>query len=267
MTIFKHEFNMKKKSILIWSLALIGFLIFYMSFFPALSNDTASFDSLLSNYPEEILQALGIREGLSLGSLMGFFTLTFGMLQLAIAIQSSYYGFAILSEEERERTADFLLSKPVSRNNIYVSKFFAAFLSLILTAFSIGIGTFIALKLFNDGNQYQTDHILKLLLTIPIFQLFFLSVGMFLSLLFEKIRSVLSLSMSLAIGLYVINSVRGIIDSDLLGYISPFYYFEPGTILIDGVYDFKLVGIAIGVITFSLLSSYMLYNKRDIHSL
>ena len=73
--------------------------------------------------------------------------------------------------------------------------------------------------------------------------------------------------MGLAIGLYVINSVRGIVDSHILGYFTPFYYFEPGLILIDGVYDLKLFGIAIGIITLSLLSSYILYNKRDIHSL
>ncbi|MDN6293925.1 MAG: ABC transporter permease [Alkalibacterium sp.] len=267
MTIFKHEFNMKKKSILIWSFSLMGFLIFYMAFFPALSSDSASFDALISSYPEEILQAVGIREGLSVGSLMGFFTLTYGMLQLAVAIQSANYGFAILSEEERELTADFLLSKPVSRKTIYMSKFFAAFLSLLITALFISIGTFIALNVFNGGEQFETMNVVKLLFTIPVFQLVFLSLGMFISLLFDKIRSVLSVSMGLAIGLYVVNSIKGIIDSDVLGYISPYNYFEAGSILIEGDYDLKLFGVAIGVITVSLISSYILYKKRDIHSL
>lgn len=267
MNIFKHEFDMKKKSIIIWSLSLAVFMIFYMAFFPAMAKDSVSFESIMNSFPEEMLQALGLSEGLSLASLMGYFTLTFAMLQLAIAIQSANYGFSILSEEERELTADFLMSKPVSRSTIYYSKFFASLLSLLITAIAIGIGSFIALKLFNGGNSYEKSNVFRLTLTIPIFQLVFLSMGMFISLLFKKVRSVLSLSMGLAIGLYVVNSVRGIVDSVFLGYITPFYYFEPGVILIDGAYDIKLFIIAIGIIALSMVSSYKLYNKRDIHSL
>ena len=85
--------------------------------------------------------------------------------------------------------------------------------------------------------------------------------------LFRSVRSVLSLSMGLAIGLYVINSVREIIDSDILGYISPYYYFEPGVILVDGAYDLKLFGIASGIIIVALVTSYVIYKRRDIHSL
>lgn len=267
MNIFKHEFNMKKKSIIIWSLSLAAFMILYMAFFPAMAKDSTSFDSVMDSFPKEMLQALGIREGLSLTSLMGFFTLTFVMMQLAIAIQGANYGFSILSEEERELTADFLMSKPISRSKIYFSKLFAALLSLLITSIVVGISSFIALKLFNGGNSYEVSPVFRLILTVPVFQLLFLSLGMFISLLFKKVRSVLSFSMGLAIGLYVVNSVREIVDSDILGYITPFYYFEPGIILMDGAYNLKLFLIAIGIIIVSLASSYVLYKKRDIHSL
>ncbi len=267
MTIFKHEFLMKKKSIIIWSLSLAAFMIFYMAFFPAMAQDSASFEAVMTSFPKEMLQALGLREGLSLASLMGFFSLTFTMMQVAIAIQSANYGFSILSEEERELTADFLLSKPVSRSKIYFSKLLAALLGLLITAIAVGVSSLVALELFSGGQTYEGAHLFKLILTVPIFQLLFLSVGMFISLLFKKIRSVLSLSMGLVIGLYVVNSVRGIIDSDSLGYLTPFYYFEPGPILIEGRYDLKLFAIATAIIIVALVSSYLLYIRRDIHSL
>ena len=267
MNIFKHEFIMKKKSIIIWSLSTAAFMIFYMAFFPAMAQDSASFEAIMNSFPKEMLQALGLREGLSLAGLMGFFTLTFTMMQVAIAIQSANYGFSILSEEERELTADFLMTKPVSRSKIYFSKFLAALLGLLITAIAVGISSFVALELFNGGQAYEKVHVFKLILTVPIFQLLFLSMGMFISLLFKKIRSVLSLSMGLVIGLYVISGVRGIIDSDILGYFTPFYYFEPGLILIDGSYNLELLGIAVGIIIVSLVSSYLLYKRRNIHSL
>lgn len=266
MNVFKQEFKMKLRSILIWGISIAVFMIFYLAFFPSMSGDSIALESIMDSFPKEMLQALGLREGLSISNLIGCFTLTFTMMQLAIAIQSANYGFSILSEEERELTADFLMTKPVSRSKIYWSKFFAAFLSLIITAIIIGIGSFIALELFNGGESYRVKNVLKLLLTVPVFQLSFLSIGMFISLLFRKVRSVLSFSMGLSIGLYTINAVRGIVDSDILGLFTPFYYFEPGMILKNGVVDLKLSVMAIGVIAVSLISSYVIYDKRDIHS-
>ncbi len=267
MNIFKLEFNMKIKSIIIWSLSLAAFMIFYMAFFPSMTNDSQALDSIMNSLPKEMLQALGLREGLSISSIIGYFSLTFTLIQLAIAIQSANYGFSILSQEERELTADFLMTKPVSRSKVYFSKFIAAFLSLIFTAIALAAGSFIALELFNAGQSYDTINVIKLLITVPIFQLLFLSLGMIVSLFFKKVRSVLSLSMGLAIGLYVINSVRGIVDSNILGYFTPYYYFEPGTILISGEYDYELWILGLAIIVISLISSYIVYNKRDIHSL
>lgn len=267
MNIFKQEFKMKTKSIIIWSLSLAVFMIFYMAFFPTMAQDSEAFDSIMNSFPEEMLNALGLRDGMSLASLMGYFTLTFAMMQLAIAIQSANYGFSILSEEERELTADFLMSKPVSRREIYLSKFFSAFLGLILTSIAVGIASFLSLRLINGGHSYELANVFKLLITVPIFQLLFLTLGMFISMLFKKVRSVISLSMALSIGLYVINSVKGIVDSEILGYITPFHYFEPGYILKSGDYDLKLLLLAGVIIIISLVSSYLIYNRRDINSL
>ncbi|MGO1470070.1 MAG: ABC transporter permease subunit [Tissierella sp.] len=265
MNVFIQEFNMKKRSTLIWSLSIGAFLIFYMAFFPSMSKDSSALESLMESFPEEMLQVLGLREGLSIASLMGYFTLTFTMAQVAIAVQSANYGFSILTMEERELTADFLMTKPVSRSKVYFSKFFASLLSLIITAIIISIASFISLELFSGGESYNIKNVLKLFLTIPIFQLLFLSLGMFISLLFKKIRSVLSFSMGLSIGLYVINTVREIVNSDILGFFTPFYYFEPGSIL-KGNYDLKLMIISFGLIGASLIFSFFIYNRKDIDS-
>lgn len=267
MNIFKQEFNMKKKSILIWSLSIAGFMLFYMAFFPSISQDGKALEELMASFPAEFLEAFGMGGGLSIASLMGYFTVTFTMIQLALAIQSANYGFSILSEEERELTADFLFSKPVSRTTIYLSKFFAAFLGLTITNIVLWLGSFIALEVFNGGQRYDFVNVFMLLSTVPLFQLFFLSVGMLISVLVKRIRNVLSFSMALAIGLYVINAVRGIIESEALGYITPYYYFEPGEILQRGEYDLPLLFIGIAVIVISLVGSYILYNRRNIHSL
>ena len=95
----------------------------------------------------------------------------------------------------------------------------------------------------------------------------FLSLGILISLLFKRIRSVISFSMALALGLYIINALAGILDKKVLAYISPYFYFDPGTILESGEYDLKLMVLAFGITIISLVLSYVLYNKRDIDSI
>lgn len=267
MNIFKHEFKMKIKSIIIWSISLAAFMIFYMAFFPGIAGDSEGFNELMGSLPDEFLQAFGMQQGLSFSTLIGYFTLTFSLIQLAIAIQSANYGFSILSEEERELTADFLMTKPVSRKTIYFAKFFAAFLGLLITALIVSISSFIALELFSNGESYDIQNVIMVLGVIPIFQLFFVGMGMLISVIVSKIRSVISYSMGFAIGLYVVNSISGILGSDLLRLITPFHYFEPGYILKNGEYNLSLLSISVVVISMSFIANYILYLKRDIHSL
>lgn len=266
MNIFIRELKIKRKSIIIWGLSISAFLIFYMAFYPSISREAEAFKSLSEEFPIEFLEALGIKYGLSMGSLMGYFSMTFTMVQLAIAIQSANYGFSILSEEERELTAEFLLTKPVKRNKIFWSKFFAAALSLFITDLIIGIGIFIVLEFFNGGDIYDRDIAIKIILTIPLFQLIFLSIGMLISVILRRIRTVISFSMGLVIGLYTLNSLASILSSEELSYISPFYYFEPGYIVRYGNYDSKLLIIAILMVIISILISNILYIRRDIQS-
>lgn len=266
MNIFKQEFSMKKKSILIWSISISAFIIFYMAFFPGISKESAGVQSLMDSLPTEMLQAVGLRKGLSIGELIGFFTITFTMAQLAMAIQSSNYGFSILSVEGRNQTGDFLMSKPVSRSKIYWSKFLASFIGLLITAATVSVASFIALETFSGGQSYQREYLLKLLATIPIFQTIFLSLGMLISVILKRIKSVLGFSMSLSVGLFVIDAVRSVVGSDFLGLLSPYYYFEAGNILKTGNYDLKLFAVAIAIIVVALPAGLFIYKRQDIDS-
>jgi len=83
----------------------------------------------------------------------------------------------------------------------------------------------------------------------------------------KKIRSVLSFSMALAFGLYILSALQKIIGGKILGIITPFNHFEAGYILKQGKYDTVQAAISIGIIIVSLIMSYILYLRRNIHSL
>jgi len=265
--VFKYEFKMYAKSILIWVVNIILLLVIFMAFFPAFSSDASLLDKMLENYPPELLKAFGMGGTLSLATVLGYFAFIFTFLQLCLAVQAANYGFSILSVEEREFTADYLMSKPVSRSEILIAKFGAALLALTITNAFAWIGSFLAIELFREGKPYDFNHLILLLATIVLFQLFFLTLGMAISVMVRRIRSVLSFSLGLAFGTYILNTVRAIVGGETLGYFSPFYHFDPAVILDKGTINMPMVSISLAVVLFSILATFVLYTKRDINSL
>ena len=265
--VFKYEIKMHLKSIIIWCLNIFAGLVILMAFFPAFGKDAELLEKMYQYYPEELLKAFGMNSSLTLASALGYFAFCFAMIQLFLAIQASNYGFSILSVEERELTADYLLSKPVSRFKILSAKFLAAFTALTATNAVTWLGSFVSIELFRGGKEYDAKTLVTLLSTIVLFQLVFLSIGMITSVLVRKIRSVLSYSLALALGTYMLNAVRSIVGGDLLGYFTPFYHFEAVSILDKGKLNIPMASISIAIIVIALGTSAVLYSKRDIHSL
>lgn len=197
---------------------------------------------------------------------MGFYSFVFLFTQICLAIQAANYGFSLVSIEEREWTADFLLAKPVGRAQILTSKLLAALSGLTITNIVVWISSFGFINLFRGDRTYETKPLLLLLLSIVVFQLFFLTVGLVVSLLVKRIRSVTPYSMALAFGMYVLNAFGGMLGESALEKITPFKHFDPNYIIQHGAYDLPLVLISVSVIVISLVGSYVLYTRRDIPS-
>lgn len=262
--IFKHEFKMHMKSVITWSLAVTALIFIYFSLFPTLAKDAELLNDMMAQFPEELLLAFGMT-GIDLASVLGFYSFLFLFAQICLAIQAANYGFSLVSIEERDLTADFLLAKPVGRTQILTSKLLAALCSLTITNVVVWISSFVSINLFNDGRTYDTKPLLLLLLSIVVFQLVFLSIGLVISLLVKKVRSVTPFSMALAFGMYVLSAFGSMLGDSKLENITPFKQFEPNYIIQNAAYD-PLALISVTAILVSLVGSYLLYTRRDIHS-
>jgi ABC-2 type transport system permease protein len=265
MNIYKQEFKMHFKSVVTWSLSLTLVIFVYLSLFSSLAPDAEMLNETLANFPEELLMAFGM-DTMDLSSILGFYGVIFLIVQICLAIQASNYGFSILSVEERDLTADFLMAKPVGRNKVLTSKFLAALTGLTITNAVVWISSFIAIDVNREGRPYDQDALILLLLSIVVFQLFFLTLGMFISMLVKRVRSVTPFSMGLAFGMYVLSAFGSMLGEAKLEIITPFTHFEPNSILNSGEYDLPLALISVSVIIISIIGSYVLYNKRNMAS-
>jgi len=265
MNIYIQEFRMNLKSVVTWSFWVAVFILLYTAAFSSIAADVALLNEMMAKFPEELLMAFGM-QGVDMSTVLGAYSFVFLFCQVLLAIQAANYGFAMVSIEERELTADFLLAKPVSRNSILTSKLLSALTGLTITNGVTWISSFVAINLFRNGREYETAPLILLLLSIVVFQLFFLSVGILISLLVKRVRSVTPYAMGLAFGMYVLNAFGGMMGDVKLELITPFKHFDPNYVISHRAYDLPLVMITVVVIIISIIGSYSLYNRRDMRS-
>lgn len=265
MNIYKQELNMHWRSVLSWSLAIVVVLFVFMSIFTSMAADMELLNEAMARMPEELLIAFGMTD-LDLGTVLGFMSFAFIFIQICLALQAANYGFGLVSVEERDMTADFLLTRPVSRPTIMTSKLLAALTGLLITDVMLWASSILFVNLFRGGRTFDSQTLLLLLLSIIPFQLFFLSVGMLISLLMRRVRSVTTAAMALGFGMYVLSAFSGMLGGDTLDVITPFKHFEPNYIVANTAYHLPYLLLSVAVIVLSIAGSYVLYNRRDIHT-
>ncbi len=265
MNIYLHELKTKLPSVLIWSASLAILILVFLSMFQGFAADAAMVTELMNSFPKELLIAFGMTD-MDFSTILGFFGLIFVFCQICLAIQAANYGVGLVSVEETEWTADFLLSKPIRRTKIMTSKFLAAITGLAITQAVVWVSSFQFTNLFRGDQVIHVKPLVLLLLSMIAFQLFFLTVGVLISLLVKRIRNILPISMGLVFGLYILNAFGGMIGEKSLEVISPFQHFAPNYIIKHVDWDWPLVSISIVAIIISIIGSYLLYSRRNIQS-
>ena len=117
MTLIKHELRQGKLSFLIW-MASIGFLMTVCIFlFPEMKEQMEDVSDVFASMGS-FTAAFGM-DRLNFGTLIGFYAVECGnILGLGGAFYASFCAVGILSKEEKDKTAEFLMTHPVSRRHI-----------------------------------------------------------------------------------------------------------------------------------------------------
>ncbi|KUO49072.1 MAG: ABC transporter permease [Desulfitibacter sp. BRH_c19] len=264
MNMFLHELKAYRKFTIIWTLSLVGIIVLFLSMFPSFSQEAEEFKKLMEGFPEAVRIAFGLAVE-NIGSIIGYYSYVFLYISLVGAIQAMSLGTSIVSKEVREKTADFLLTKPVTRTQIMTSKLLAALTSLVITnLFFITVATTMAFLV--ETKEYSTKIFLMISLTLFFLQLIFLALGIIVSVVVTKIKSVLPISLGTVFTFFIVSAVASIIGDDALRYITPFEYFDLAYIVQNSSYETSFIIAAIGFIAAAITASYFIYSKKDIHA-
>lgn len=262
--LIQTEFKRNFRSLLLWTVIVAGLAGLMLFLFPAFEDTFSEIEQLLAAYPPEFLEAFGLGEnGLDMSTIYGWFGVE-GYLFVTL-IGGSYaalLGSGILSKEEDDKTIEFLLSKPISRTKVFFGKALVVLINLTILNVAVSIFLLVAFSTLGDF-----DVTLWLLFSFAplLLQLVFASVALLISIFITKSRQVMSISLGLSIGLYVVDIISTLTESaEFLKYFTPYEYINATSIVNDLEIKPLYLLISLTVIVISLISGWLLYKKKDI---
>ena len=131
MTVFFHELKRGKVSLLIWSCAIAFMLGICVLIYPEMKTQMSDISEMFADMGS-FSDAFGM-DKINFGTFIGYFGVECGnVLGLGGALFASILGISALAKEEKEHTAEFLLTHPVSREKVLAEKLLAVFSQIII---------------------------------------------------------------------------------------------------------------------------------------
>ena len=262
MNIYLQDLRSLRKSVLIWAASLSFVVVFYMALYPTFSKDSRLVAAVMSNLPQSAKDMMGISPE-TFTTMLGFYTFTLTYLILCGAVQAMNTGMGVLAKEASGKTADFLLTKPVSRANVLSAKLLAALTALAFTSIVV---LAVALLMASSVSAQALDYALFLKLSLPLFfvQVIFAVLGFFIAAIAPKIKAVLPLSLSIVFLFFIIGLIQSALKYKDLRFLTPFKYFDLDYILVHASYEGIFAAFSMSIIAVSVTLSFLVYINKDI---
>jgi ABC-2 type transport system permease protein len=250
--------------LLIYCLASIGLLWMYIGLFPYFRDQAASMEKLLAAYPESLMKAFNfdIKSFITIEGYLSSEQFSFVWPIMTIFMLIGYAGSSLAGEVEKG-TIEILLSQPISRTKLFLSRYFGGLLIFIIFL-SITILVVPPLCKIYDI-ELNMDNLLRLALLAGLFGWSIYSIGMFFSSMFNDRAKVYFLSGLIVVGMYVVNLVASLRESlSDLKYASFFYYYNPLKAFVYSNIDQWAYLIFGGTILITFILGLIIFAKRDI---
>lgn len=264
MNVYLRELSAYRKSTIIWCASLSAILIVFMGIYPAFTADVTATKEVLSQFPEALRTALNISLA-NFFTIYGFYGYLLGFAALAGAIQAMNVGTGIISKEVSGKTADFLLSKPMTRTRVVTAKLAAALTIIVITNVVFSAVSYLA-ALSVATEKFDAGTLLLLASTMFLMQLVFLALGALFAVIIPKIKSVIAVSMPTVFTLYIIGTLGDVLGNDQVRYLSPFKFFDSNYIIKNVSLEGKFLAIEAAIIVVAVAASYVIYVKKDVRA-
>lgn len=259
--IFRRELRSNLKSLLIWTFSIVAILVVASLEFAAFRGNVELLESMESF--AVFFQALGV-EITDLSTPEGFVSLESVYLYIPLAIYGTLLGGSIISKEERDKTAEYLFTLPVSRSKVLVSKIFVAVFYNIVINLLVIIATLLTYAQYSPTAAFY-DFLFNLSIGLFGTQMVFMSIGMLMAATLKQYKKSGAVTLGIVIGTYFLFVLTGFTDKiDFLRFFTPFKYFAAKDML-NGTYYIEYILISIAIVITGIVGLFVFYRRRDLN--
>lgn len=264
MNVFAREIKRNYKGTLLWAaaLSLMNFVVMYL--FPSIAQQSKGWDRLMSFMPKGLLAGFDM-DKLKLSDIYGYYgTQVYTLVLLFGAIFAIMLLSGILSKEENERTVEFLLAKPITRNGMVTGKILSGLSLVFLFNLILYVTTYISFAVFHT-KPFDAEILLILSLGSLLLDVVFAVAGLFLSVFVVKGKTIISAAVGIVLVEYILGIAAGMSDKfHFLKIFTPFRYVDPANLIINKSMDAGHLLISFVLIAAFVFGTYFFYNKKDI---
>lgn len=263
MNVFLREMKANRKALVIWSVCMFLLVLSGMGKYTAYSSGGASSD-IFNKMPLslKVLFGMGSFDVTSIG---GYFAFLFPYLEITAAIHAALLGSSVIAKEERDKTTEFLMVKPLPRTAILTSKLLTALFNLeILNAVTL-LSSLGMVAIYGKGTDVSREIVL-MMVSMFLVQLIFLSLGIFLSSYLKKPKASGSITTGILLGAFVLSKVTDFSKKlDLLNVLSPFKYFSLEDMVYKNFINIGIIGMSLILAAGLICFAYYFYQRRDLN--
>lgn len=208
MTIYIKELKQDLKAFCIWTASIAFMMLVCIMMFPEMKGEMDSVSDVFANMGG-FTAAFGM-DKLSFGELMGFYGIECGnIIGLGGGFFAALVGISALSKEEKERTAEFLFTHPISRFSIIIQKMLSVLTQVVMLNVIVVAVSCVSAAVI--GEEYQMKEFLYLHLAYLIMQLEIACICFGISAFIK--RGSIGIGLGLALGFYFMNIVCNISEN------------------------------------------------------
>ena len=170
-------------------------------------------------------------------------------------------GISVLAKEEKEHTAEFLMTHPVSRWRVVTDKLIAVIFQLVILNVAVYLTAVVSIALIGEDIPWKELNLLHLayfFLQVETATVCF-GISAFLR------RSGMGIGLGIAMLFYFLNLVANITEeADFLKYITPFGYAEGADIVNSLSVNGEMLAVGVAFTVAGIVISYVKYCKKDL---
>jgi ABC-2 type transport system permease protein len=260
-TIIKKEIQRTRFGLMIWSIVVGILAIFAMMEYPVISQQLDILDKAMAAIPKIGQLIFGVYNA-DLHSHIGYHIVMYYWIGLIVFTHAIYTGASIISKESRDKTAEYLFTKPFKRSAIVWAKIFAGFVNILIIGLAATVMSLMGMLIITDDPVVYMQVFLS---GVGMFftQCVLMSFGLLCSAIFKTYKSGTKGAVAVLIASYCLMFFVQYFEIAAFNFLSPLTYFGVANVVANGL-SVLYVTLSALVIIACLYLTQKFFNKKEI---